>query len=294
MAAEKLGPIDLGPSMSDKEFRLLSELVYAECGIKLEPGKKVMLAGRLSRRVRELGLNSFKQYHDYVTSAEGRSSELPNMIDRVSTNKTEFFRERHHFEVLVNEVLPTLLGPDGPCRDGHLNVWSAACSTGEEPYTLAMVLTEARDKWPRLNASIMATDINREVLQHAIRAVYSKPVVQPVPAHMRTRYLLRGKGEKDGYYRVVPELRKMVTFRHTNLISGEFPFNQPMDVVFCRNVIIYFDRPTQAELFRRMYAKMSPGAYLFLGHAESLQGIQHGFVWTAPTIYRKPAQAERA
>lgn len=294
MAAERVVSIDQGPSMSDKEFRLLSELVYAECGIKLEPGKKIMLAGRLSKRLRALGLSSFREYHDYVTSPEGRVSELGNMIDRVSTNKTDFFRERHHFDILVNETLPSLVGPDGPCRDGHLNVWSAACSTGEEPYTLAMVLTEARTKWPRLNASVMATDINREVLQHAIRAVYSKSVVQPVPAHMRTRYLLKGKGEKDGYYRVVPELRKMVTFRHTNLISGDYPFSCTMDVVFCRNVIIYFDRPTQTELFRRIYAKMSPGAYLFLGHAESLQGIEHKFEWTAPTIYRKPAGTERS
>jgi chemotaxis protein methyltransferase CheR len=130
------------------------------------------------------------------------------------------------------------------------------------------------------------------VLQHAVKAVYTKDVIQPVPAQMRTRYLMKGKGSQAGYYRVVPELRSMVTFRHLNLVAGEFSFGSRMDIVFCRNVIIYFDRPTQTDLFARIYRKMSPGGYLFLGHAESLQGIENDFAWIAPTIYRKPARAE--
>jgi len=286
-------------SMSERLFKRFSEFIYKECGIKLPPAKKTMLTTRLSRRLRALGINSFDQYYDYVCSPESRSGERIRMIDAVSTNKTEFFREPAHFDFLVRQALPDLVDSMHNRSREKLKIWSAGCSSGEEPYTLAMVLSEffnGRRNKVQANAklsirlldqfSILATDISTQVLKTAKNAIYPKRIVEPVPTMMKRRYLMRGKGAQSGFYRVVPELRNRITFQRLNF-NKDFNLGELMDVIFCRNVIIYFDRQTQIKLFEKFYEQLVPGGYLFIGHSESLHGINDRFRLVANTTYRK-------
>jgi chemotaxis protein methyltransferase CheR len=270
--------------MKEREFTRLSGLVYAECGINLAPAKRMMLSTRLMKRMRELRLDSFGDYYDYVTSSEGRQAELPHMIDVVSTNKTEFFREPAHYDYLEQVLLPRLAASG---RQGRLKVWSAGCSSGEEPYTLAMILAG----WVGRGVpdfSILATDISRRMLDRARRAVYPQEALKQVPQGLGRRSFLRGRGEQEGLLRVVPELRHRVEFRWLNL-TEPFQDVEEMEVIFCRNVIIYFDRPTQAALMERFERQLAPGGHLFLGHSETLNGINGRLVPVHPTIYRRPA-----
>jgi len=287
-------------AMSDRLFKRFSEFIYKECGIKLPPAKKTMLTVRLSRRLCALGLNSFGQYYDYVCSPKNRSGERIRMIDAVSTNKTDFFREPAHFDILGRQALPDLVDSMHNGSRKKLNIWSAGCSSGEEPYTLAMVLAEffneRRNKAqadaksltrPLDQFSILATDISTQVLETAKKAIYPKRIVEPVPTIMKQRYLMRGKGAQSGFYRVVPELRSRINFQRFNLINEDFNLEENMDVIFCRNVIIYFDRQTQIKLFEKFYNQLVPGGYLFIGHSESLHGINDRFRLVANTTYRK-------
>ena len=288
------------PAMSDRVFKRFSEFIYGECGIKLPPAKKTMLTVRLFKRLRALGMNSFGQYYDYVCSPESRSGERVRMIDAVSTNKTDFFREPAHFDILGRQALPNLVDSMHNVSRKKLNVWSAGCSSGEEPYTLAMVLSEfftERQNKAQVDAksltrpldqfSILATDISTQVLETAKKAIYPKRIVEPVPTMMKQRYLMRGKGAQSGFYRVVPELRSRINFQRFNLINEDFNLEKNMDVIFCRNVIIYFDRQTQIKLFEKFYNQLVPGGYLFIGHSESLHGINDRFRLVANTTYRK-------
>lgn len=277
-----------GPRMSRREFEDLAQLVRETCGIKLTQEKTTMLTSRLSKRLRLLGLASYAHYYEYVTSEAGREAELGHMIDAVTTNKTDFFREPSHFEFLTRTALPNVMSLIGGTGGGHLQLWSAACSTGEEPYTMAMVVSEFLQTRRSWRASILATDINREVLVYGTQAVYPEHLVAPIPAEYRLRYLMRGRGARQGECRIVPELRNLVTFRRLNLVGGDYGFNTQMHVVFCRNVIIYFDRDTQRELFARIYRHTAPGGYLFIGHSESLTGVSDDFERVAPTVYRRP------
>ena len=287
-------------TMSDRLFKRFSEFIYKECGIKLPPAKKTMLTVRLSRRLRALGMNSFGQYYDYVCNPKNRSGERVRMIDAVSTNKTEFFREPAHFDFLGRQALPDLVGSMHNGSRKKLKIWSAGCSSGEEPYTLAMVLSEffnGRQNKAQADAkpttrpldqfSILATDISTQVLETAKNAIYPKRIVEPVPTMMKQRYFMRGKGAQSGFYRVVPELRSRINFQRFNLINEDFNLEENMDVIFCRNVIIYFDRQTQIKLFEKFYNQLVPGGYLFIGHSESLHGINDRFRLVANTTYRK-------
>ena len=294
------------PDMSDGLFSRFSEFIYAECGIKLTAAKKTMLTVRLLKRLRALGMNSFGQYYDYVYSPEGRLEELTRMIDVVSTNKTDFFRESAHFDFLRNRGLPNLVSSKNNDSYKKLNIWSAGCSSGEEPYTLAMVLSEffngrrnkdqaMRDQQlgepstrPLHRFSILATDISTRMLATAKKAIYPKRMVEPVPPMMKRKYLMRGKGSQNGFCRVVPELRNCINFQRLNLMDRDFGIRVPMDIIFCRNVIIYFDRQTQIALFEKFYDQLVTGGYLFIGHSESLHGISDRFDPVATTIYRKP------
>jgi len=287
-------------AMSDRLFKRFSEFIYKECGIKLPPAKKTMLTVRLFKRLRSLGMNSFDQYYDYVCRPKNCSGERIRMIDAVSTNKTEFFREPAHFDFLGRQALPNLVSSmHNSCRE-KLNVWSAGCSSGEEPYTLAMVLSEffnERQNKAQANAksltrpldhfSILATDISTQVLETAKHAIYPKRMVEPIPPMMKRRYLMRGKGAQSGFYRVVPELRNRITFQRLNF-NKDFNLGELMDVIFCRNVIIYFDRQTQKKIFEKFYNQLVPEGYLFIGHSESLHGINDRFHLVANTTYRKP------
>ena len=271
-------------SMSSREFASLSRFIYEQCGIKMPEGKKTMLEGRLQKRLRVLGMKSFAQYLDYLFQPDGNNDELVQMIDHVTTNKTDFFREPDHFDYLQNKVLPEWWTKYGTRR---LMMWSAGCSTGQEPYTLAMVLQEFAAGRPGFDFQILATDISTRVLEQAKGAVYSEELLAPLPSVLKTKYVLRSKDRQSGLVRIVPELRARVKFRRLNFLDGDFGLREPLDIIFCRNVIIYFDRQTQARLLQRFFTHMRAGAYIFMGHSETLSGLDVPLVSVAPTVYRK-------
>jgi chemotaxis protein methyltransferase CheR len=269
------------PVMSQDNFRQLSEYIQLHYGIKIPPVKKTMLEGRLRKRLRILGIDTFDAYCRYLFSRKGINSEFIQMIDVVTTNKTDFFRECGHFDYLVGKALPEL------SRTGRkIEVWSAGCSTGEEPYTLAMVLTEFAETC-KIDFSIVATDISTRVLKQAKSAVYTHDRVEPVPMPLRKKYLLRGKDRRKGLVRIMPQLRAKVQFRRLNLMDRRFSLSEQMAVIFCRNVMIYFDRATQEELLNRFCDHLIPGGYIFTGHSETLHGMELPLVSVAPTIYKK-------
>lgn len=276
------------PVMSDRDFWRFRNLIYDQCGINLPPKKKLMLTGRLSKRLRELGISSFSEYFEYVTSSIGRSDELVCMVNAVSTNKTGFFREPEHFDFLINRVLPHLARSGRASIYKRINVWSAGCSSGEEPYTLAMVLSEFFRTTGAGGFSIFATDISTKVLAIAQKGIYSESAVKPVPGQLKQKYLMRGKGAKEGFCRIIPELRKYVRFQRLNLVKGgNFGLRTGPDIIFCRNVMIYFDRKTQIRLFEKFYNQIKPGGYLFIGHSETLHGINQQFVPACAAVYKK-------
>jgi chemotaxis protein methyltransferase CheR len=273
--------------MTDKHFLRLSEFIQDLCGIKLPYAKKSMLEGRLRKRLRALCINSFEDYCEYLFSQKGSESEYIHMIDVVTTNKTDFFREPDHFDYLSAKALPELVNVQGLGVRRALNVWSAACSTGEEPYTLAMVLSEFAETCAGVRFSILATDISTSVLQKARTATYEHDRVVPIPMTLRKKYLLKSKDKDKGLVRIVPELRALVRFQRLNLMDDDYEITDPMGIVFCRNVLIYFDRPTQERLLNRLSQRMVSGGFLFVGHSESLHGLDLPLVPSVPTVYRK-------
>lgn len=273
--------------LSNKDFDRLSQFIHTSCGIKLPPAKKTMVEGRLRKRLRALGIDSYGKYCDFVFSPAGMDSEYVHMIDVVTTNKTDFFREPEHFDYLSGRVLPELVLSSRPGARKSINVWSAACSTGEEPYTLAMVLSEFAESSPGFDFSILATDISTAVLEKATLGIYEHDRVIPIPMTLRKKHLLKSRQKERGLVRVTPELRSCVRFRRLNFLEDEYGIEDPMDVVFCRNALIYFDRPTQEKIVGRFVQHMRPGGYLFVGHSESLHGMDLPLAQTATTIYRK-------
>lgn len=271
-------------SMSAKEFRLISRLVEGTCGIKMPEAKKNMLESRLQKRLRNLELRSFKEYYDLLVGPQGKRGEMARMIDAVTTNKTDFFREPAHFRYLERRVLPELVG-SGAVRS--LRIWSAGCSSGEEPYTLAMVLREYGDIHIPFPFSILATDICTTVLEKAAKGIYEEEKIIPIPDAMRRKYLLRSKDRSKGLVRVAPELRSQVLFRRLNFMDETFNISDPMHIIFCRNVLIYFDRETQEKLLNKFCRHLVPGGYLFLGHSETINGMVVPVVQVESTIYRK-------
>ncbi len=270
--------------MTERDFKRLSTFIERELGIKMPESKRVMLESRLSRRLRLHGLSTFAEYVDYVFSEEGARQELIHMIDAVTTNKTDFFREADHFDFLLNVILPEHAQRGG--RD-PFRIWSAGCSTGEEPYTMAMVVEEYR----RINSSfsygIFATDISTKVLSTAVDAVYDEEKLAPVPLDYKKRYLLRSRDHTKNLVRIRPELRARVQFQRLNFMDDDFGIRELFDVIFCRNVIIYFDRVTQERLIRKFYDRLRPGGCLFLGHSETMTGMNIPLRTVAPTVYQK-------
>jgi chemotaxis protein methyltransferase CheR len=270
--------------LSDDEFRRLSVFIHKEVGINVE-SKKVLLEGRLRKRLTHLRLPTFKEYCAYLFSPDGQRNELAYMIDAVATNKTDFFREPHQFDYLTQKALPALAADAGSCW--KLCAWSAASSTGEEPYTMAMVLGEYAARQPGFTFSVLATDISTKVLDHAVAAIYDQERIEPVPVPLRKKYLLRSRDPASKKVKIAPELREKVTFRRMNLMDQKFGIADAMGIIFCRNVIIYFDKPTQAALIRRLFDQLVPGGYLFMGHSEVLSNINLPLVSVAPSVYRK-------
>jgi chemotaxis protein methyltransferase CheR len=275
------------PSISDSGFRRFSELIYSLCGIKLPPHKKTMLEARLRRRLRSLGFGTFDEYGDYVFSPLGMENELVSMINEVTTNKTDFFREPAHYPFLVDRVLPALMRDFEVGIGRPLRLWSAGCSTGEEPYTLAMVLSEFADRVPDFDFSIFATDISTKVLDAARLGIYRVDKVEPVPEGLKKKYLLRSRDPEKKEVRIVPALRGRVAFRRLNFMDEDFGLAESFDIIFCRNVIIYFDRPTQERLLKRFCQHLPRDRYIFMGHSETLNGLRLPLKQVAPSIYQR-------
>lgn len=282
---EEPGRIEPSASLSARDFGRLSRFIYDTCGIKMPDVKKTMLEARLQKRLRSLGMHSFTDYCDFLFSQEGLDRELVPMLDMVTTNKTDFFREPDHFHYLTHTVLPEWVKRH---PGGALAIWSAGCSSGEEPYTLAMVLSEFAARNPGFDFKILATDISTRVLDKAKTAIYTESQVEPVAIELKKKYLLRSKDRASGMVRIVPELRAKVNFRRLNFMDDDFGMREPLDIIFCRNVIIYFDRQTQERLLQRFHRNMKPGSYIFMGHSETLSGLDVPLVSVYPTVYRKP------
>lgn len=279
-AAFQIAPPE-DPELSPRDFQRLGQFIESHCGIRMPEGKRVMLESRLRKRLRKLGLSDFGDYCDRVLG--GDSEERVAMLDAVTTNKTDFFREPRHFEYLASTAIPAL----GPRLPAGLRVWSSACATGEEPWTLAIVLAEVAGRIPGFRYQILGTDLSTEVLAAAKAATYPEERVGPVPISLRQKYLLR---RKDGaaIVRIAPQLRAQVRFERFNLLESDFGRFGPMEIIFCRNVFIYFKRAVQREILLRLARVLVPGGFLFLGHSESINGIDVPLTPVAPTVYRRP------
>ena len=277
--------------LSNADLERLRSLVYEQCGINLSSDKKVMLEVRLKRRLRSLDLSSYSEYCEYVFSRHGQETELSHLIDAITTNKTDFFREPAHFDFLAQKALPELAARTKSAR--RLLAWSAGCSTGEEPYTLAIVLNEYCEVHPNFRFTVLATDIATTVLAKAKKGVFNSEVVRPVPQHLRRKYFMHSRDPSSNLMRVVPELRELVEFRRLNLMDADLGLGELAEFIFCRNVVIYFDRPTQEQLFERLAQQLAPGGYLFIGHSETLHGMELPLAAVAPALYRRTHERVR-
>ena len=276
-----------GRIMSGETFDRFSSFIEEELGIKMGRNKQVMLQARLMKRLRVLGFESYEEYFDYLFSDEGHRHELPFFVHQVTTNKTDFFREPAHYEHLTSSVLPTLLRENNYSVRRPLRVWSAACSTGEEPYTLAMVLSDYAGTHSHFEYSILATDISPTVLQQAKQGVYENGKIEPIPLPLRKKYLLRSKDNKKNKVRICPELRDKLHFKWLNLKRGNYDIQERMDIIFCRNVIIYFNRAIQEIVLTNLVGQLLKGGYIFMGHSETLSGFTLPLRQIASTVYRK-------
>lgn len=256
--------------LSNAEFEKLSRFIYAQCGIKLTTAKKNMVEARLRKRLKDLEMNSYSEYCDYIFSRDVDDSEITQMVDVITTNKTDFFREPKQFDFLNDTALPELINLDKTGINRPLRVWSAGCSSGEEPYTLSIVLNEFANKINNYSFGILATDISTRVLEKAKLAIYDEDRVEPVSEELLKKYFLRSKDKQKKLVRLVPEIRNSINFQWLNLMESDFGFKERFDIIFCRNVIIYFDKPTQDKLIAKLISYIRPGGYLFLGHSESI------------------------
>jgi len=270
--------------MSDKDFSRFSEFIYTEVGIKLPTTKKVMVEARLQKRLRALGIGTLGEYIAYLFSPQGMAEELFQLIDVVTTNTTDFFREPQHFELLTKRFLPEWHSRFGAQRS--IRFWSAGCSFGMEPYTLAIVLSLFKERQPGFSFTILATDISTQALSAAASGIYDEERIAAVPQYIKSKSFLRSKNRNKQLVRVTPELRRHVQFQRLNFME-DFSFRLPFDFVFCRNVVIYFDKPTQQRLFTKMCHTIAPGGYLFIGHSESLAGMNLPIQQILPTIYQR-------
>lgn len=271
--------------LSEKDFKKISSLVYDHCGINLHEGKKELVRARLAKRLR---LGKFKTFPEYMKNVldDETGREFSVLIDSLSTNLTSFFREVQHFEFLQNQFLPALLERKRKTRNFRIRAWSAGCSSGEEPYSIAITLLDAVQAQGRWDIKVLATDISTSVLEVAKTGIYDAQRITTVPSLQRQKYLVT-LGTKQNNFEVTKLLRNAVIFNYLNLMN-DWPIKGPLDFIFCRNVMIYFDKPTQSRLVNRYWDLLDSGGILFTGHSESLTGIEHKFKYVQPTIYMKP------
>ena len=263
--------------LTEAHFNKVKDLLYRICGISLKAGKEGLVKARLSKRLRALGMDSFDSYLEYVEK-DRTQEELPILVDAMTTNKTSFFRESQHFDFLSQKLLPQWQ------HKRKMRFWSAACSSGEEPFTLAMVLREKLADIDARDVRILATDISPTVLNAARQGSYTKERVDEVPAPLRHKYFTGVGPRPQQLYEVDAAVQKLVHFAQLNLMDP-WPMQGPFDAIFCRNVMIYFDKETQGALIRRFHDLLIPGGHLFIGHSESLTGIEHPFRYVQPALY---------
>jgi chemotaxis protein methyltransferase CheR len=270
--------------MRDSEFEFICGLVYERSRISLGPDKRELVSARLGKRLRATKLPSVGEYCRLLQSPDA-GQELSDLIDVISTNHTFFFRENAHFDFLRDRAVPEMMARARAEGWSRFQVWSAACSSGEEPYSIAMTLADCLGHWPW---HIFATDISHRILLKAQAATYREEAVSKLPPGFARTHFQKGFGPQEGNYRLRPALREHVTFSQLNLLTSEPPTQDPFHVIFCRNVMIYFDRPTQEELIARLVRRIVPGGYLFVGHAESLANVKHSLQPVQAAVYRKP------
>ncbi|SMO67508.1 CheR family methyltransferase [Gracilimonas mengyeensis] len=263
-----------GLKLTNDEFQKVRKIIHGYSGIFIQEGKEALVQSRLMKRVRKLGLSSFKEYLNYVDS-DSSGEEFLALVDVITTNKTNFFREAKHFDFIESRVLPEL-------RGRSVKWWNAGCSTGEEPITTAITLLEAKQHTGWGSVKILATDLSRDVLEVAKQGVYPASKMAGVPQDILRKYF----SHDNGHFHVSNEIRKMITYGRLNLMD-RWPLKGPFNVIMCRNVMIYFNRQTQQELVAKFHQLLEPGGYLFLGHSESIPKENRSFVNLAPAVYQK-------
>jgi len=270
--------------LSDTDFKKISDFIYQNYGINLYPNKKLLLKSRLQSRLIATGIGTYKEYCNYVLSNDPERKEAVEMINRISTNKTDFFREEKHFTFLTDEILNPYLQDK---KSKKIKIWSAGCSSGEEPFTIAMVLYEQKKKIPLFDFEILASDISTSVLKKASLAIYSGALINQIPVAYRSKYLLKSKDRTKNQIRISPQLRSKVSFFRYNLLNPASPITGSVDMIFCRNTLIYFDRTTQEKVVNKLLDCIIPGGYLFLGHSESLINMNFPIEHVTASVYRK-------
>ena len=272
------------PVLTDEEFRLFQSLIYREAGIHLSPLKKALLVSRLGRRLRPLGARTYAAYYRMVL--DDRGGELVRMLDAICTNETHFFREPRQFTHIEQVIVPAWRAEaDAGLRPKSIRVWSAACSTGEEPYSIAMLLAHCFADDPQWRIDILATDLSTRVLQTASEGVWPIDRAKTIPEHLLKAYMMRGRRTQEGLMKAKPELRALIDFKRVNLNEPSPALGGPFDLIFCRNVLIYFDEASKARVLDRLLAQLSPSGFIFLGHAESLSRWSDRVRSVGPTIY---------
>lgn len=271
--------------LSPKLFDLFKNLLFEEAGIALTEQKRLMLSVRIAKRLKALGIKKYESYIDYIETSPSRREEIRLLLNVVTTNKTDFFREDYHFDYLRKTILPEC-DPRLVEQNAPLRIWSAGCSTGEEPYTLAFVLNDFFGGRPN-RFQIPATDISTDVLKKAIRAIYPSDDVKPIPTYYRNKYMVKGRGEWEGYWRISPAIRRTVQFGRLNFNDDNYRIAEQMNIIFCRNVIIYFSMETKTRVMKKIGDQLFPRGYLFIGHSETLNNINNEFEPVSRTVYRK-------
>lgn len=279
---------DASLTISPQAFRRVAEFITGRLGIRMSPAKIPLLQSRLHRRLRALGCESLEHYLESVLQAPEGEEELLEFMDAVTTNKTDFFREPQHLDYLRNVALPAL--DPGAGEYWQPRVWSAGCSSGQEVYSLAMALSEFGETRGRFDFAVLGTDISRRMLRAAETAIYEAPLVEPIPAAWRKKYLLRSRDPARPQVRIVPELRSRVRFQRLNFMAPTYDLGETFDVIFFRNVMIYFDKSTQERVVNRMCERLRPGGFLFVGHSESLTGVNVPVRNVACAVYRMPGE----
>lgn len=267
------------------EFHKIASYIEDNVGIKMPETKKIMMQSRLLNRLKKLNFKTYKEYIDYVFKHDKNGEELVLMIDALTTNKTEFFREPDHFVYLQKQVLPQLINEG----TRSIKLWSAGCSSGEEPYTLSIILKEYIRQFPNTitSFSVTGTDISTKVLDKATAAIYDMSTIENISADLKKRYFLKSKDSSKNIVKLKPEIRNCVTFKRLNFMDDDFMMNDMFQIIFCRNVLIYFDKKTQENVIRKLIKNLVPNGHIFLGHSETILAMDLPLKTVAPTVYQK-------